>query len=144
MKTLQETAAEYAQDHNDVTQAYIDGYNAAKNAKKPKKEALDLGFVNSDYLRIITLWIDYKKERKSSYTQKGVEMAYKRLLKLSNGDVQTAAAIVEQSIANNYLGLFPLKDEKAVTYYNKQRQQQQGIDHMEGLARAILSGKPTL
>jgi hypothetical protein len=140
MKTLQETAAEYAQDHNDVKQAYIDGYNAAKK----KKKALDLGFVQGEFLQLMTLWIDYKNERKSSYTQKGVEMAYKRLLKLSNGDVQTATAIVEQSIANNYQGLFPLKDEKAVTYYNKQRQQQQGIDHMEGLARAILSGKPTL
>jgi hypothetical protein len=140
MKTLQETAAEYAQDHNDVKQAYIDGYNAAKK----KKKALDLGFVQGEFLQLMTLWIDYKNERKSSYTQKGVEMAYKRLLKLSNGDVQTATAIVEQSIANNYQGLFPLKDEKAVTYYNKQRQQQQGIDHMEGLARSILSGKPTL
>jgi hypothetical protein len=140
MKTLQETAAEYAQDHNDVKQAYIDGYNAAKK----KKKALDLGFVQGEFLQLMTLWIDYKNERKSSYTQKGVEMAYKRLLKLSNGDVQTATAIVEKSIANNYQGLFPLKDEKAVTYYNKQRQQQQGIDHMEGLARAILSGKPTL
>jgi hypothetical protein len=140
MKTLQDTAAEYAQDHNDVKQAYIDGYNAAKK----KKKTLDLGFVQCEFLSLMTLWIDYKTERKSSYTQKGIEMAYKHLLKLSNGDVQTATAIVEQSIANNYQGLFPLKDEKAVTYYNKQRQQQQGIDHMEGLARSILSGKPTL
>jgi hypothetical protein len=140
MKTLQDTAADYALSHTDVTQAYIDGYNAAIAAKRPKKQSLDLDFVDKRYIETVSIWINYKKERKCSYTQSGVKTMYKRLVELSRGDAQVAAAIVEQSIANNYQGLFPLKNERQLTNYTHQ---QRGIAKLEDLANAVLSGHPT-
>lgn len=37
-------------------------------------------------------------------------MAYKKLIKLSDNNPKVATEIVEQSLANNWAGLFKLKD----------------------------------
>lgn len=107
--TITEQAHEYALTHNDVRQAYIDGYNAAL-ASRAKKKDLDLSFVAPEFVPIIQKWLDYKKERKNAYTQRGAESMYKKLIDLSGGNPQTADAIVEQSVANNWQGLFELNN----------------------------------
>ena len=57
----------------------------------------------------ILQWLAYKKEKKQSYKPKGLEMLKKKLQALSNGNGVVAMQIVEQSMSNNYSGLFPLK-----------------------------------
>jgi len=57
-------------------------------------------------------WLEYKKARRESYkTDKSLKACYSKLVKLSNGDAAVAAEIVEQSMANNWQGLFPLKQD---------------------------------
>ena len=58
----------------------------------------------------ILQWLAYKKEKKQSYKPKGLEMLKKKLQALSNGNGDVAMQIVEQSMSNNYSGLFPLRE----------------------------------
>lgn len=56
-------------------------------------------------------WLQYRKERKlPKYTDTGLKRTITHLLNISANDEQTAILIVEQSISQNYQGLFPLKN----------------------------------
>ena len=80
-----------------------------KAVSKPASK-VDLSFVAPGYLEIFTEWLDYKRARRESYnTPMGLKKCYSHLLNLSSNDVGKAKLIVEQSIANNYAGLFELK-----------------------------------
>ena len=71
---------------------------------------IDLSFVDFEYLNSFELWLEYKKTKNQKYkTQKSLEICYKNLLTISNNDPDVARQIIENSIANNYSGLFPLK-----------------------------------
>lgn len=59
---------------------------------------------------VIIKWLEYKKEKRQTYKPRGLEAFKKRLMGLSGGDPVIANAIVEQSMANNYAGVFPLKN----------------------------------
>ncbi len=55
-------------------------------------------------------FLAYRKEMGKPFrTQQGIDQCYKRLLELSGGNPHTAIRIVEQSIANEWQGLFALK-----------------------------------
>ena len=56
-------------------------------------------------------WLEYKRQRRESYkSDMSLKACYEKLVRLANGDPLTAGLIVEQSIANNWAGLFELKD----------------------------------
>lgn len=57
-------------------------------------------------------WLAYKKERKEKYTPSGLDACIKRLERLSGNDSDIAMQIVEESMANNYAGLFALKEKQ--------------------------------
>ena len=59
--------------------------------------------------QVVQKWLAYKRERHQTYKPRGLEAMRRRLFDLSGGDPNTALAIVEQSMANNYAGIFPLK-----------------------------------
>lgn len=74
-------------------------------------ESFDFCFVDKEFSEVFFSWLDYKRERKEKYkTQRSIEQAYKRLYKLSEGSATTAKEIIEQSLANNWAGLFELKE----------------------------------
>lgn len=78
-----------------------------------KRKVLDLSFVECAFSEPFTVWLSYKEEIKDNYkTQRGVELAYKKLKKLSNANPDKAMQIVEESIERGWKGLFPLKDER--------------------------------
>lgn len=82
---------------------------AALKAKK-HSELPDTGFVSPEYAETFTAWLEYKRERRESYKSgKSLKAAYSKLLQLSGNDPAKASAIVEQSMANNWAGLFELK-----------------------------------
>ena len=56
----------------------------------------------------IAKWLSFKREKRQTYKPQGLKSMISRLAKLSNGDGELAMAIVEQSMSNNYAGLFPL------------------------------------
>lgn len=77
----------------------------------PKGEkTFDWSILPSEYIPIVKDWLAYKREKSQTYKPIGFKALCKNLLKLSNGDPETARRIVEQSMLNNYAGLFPLKN----------------------------------
>lgn len=63
----------------------------------------------------ITRWLAYKKERGQTYKPTGLKSFITRLGNLSGGNGEVALKIVEQSMANNYSGVFPLNSNRVVT-----------------------------
>lgn len=79
---------------------------------KPKesgKTELNFSIVQPEFGNVVLKWLTYKKERKQTYKQMGFNSFYNKLIKLSGGDPNIADMIVEQSMANNYQGIFELK-----------------------------------
>lgn len=105
----------------------IDNYGERNNAhaheiEKPKtaaqKPTPDLSFVAPEFMQVFTEWLAYKKERHETYkTPRSLRACYKRLTELADNDPLTAEKIIQQSFANNWAGLFALKNE---TQYGKQ------------------------
>lgn len=62
-----------------------------------------------EFGKVIQDWISYKTERHNTYTKTGFKTFVKKLIEYSNGEYEKAQEIVDTSIANNYLGIFPLK-----------------------------------
>ena len=84
---------------------------------KPKGyEQFNLDFISEDYKDIFYTWLNYKRERRERYmTQGSLETAYKRMLNLGNSDKTTVRLVVEQSIGNNWAGLFALREARKQT-----------------------------
>lgn len=80
--------------------------------KPKKKEIPDYDFVSPEYKEIFLDWLEYKRNRKQSYAdEKSIKVCYNKLVKLSQNNSEIARLIVEQSMANNWAGLFGLKNE---------------------------------
>lgn len=67
-------------------------------------------FEDKDMNNAMLKWLAYKREKKQTYKPRGIETLKTKLFNLSKGDGKIAMLIVEQSMSNNYSGLFPLKD----------------------------------
>lgn len=75
----------------------------------------DYSFVSDSYKTILEQWIKYKKSRNQMYkTQQTLEACYRNIIRLSGDNPLKAQLIIDQSIGNNYDGLFPLKEIKEV------------------------------
>lgn len=84
-----------------------------KESKLSSKKTYDLSFVDEKYMSTFTEWLEYKSERKEKYkTESSLKACYNRLLKLSGDNPKIAEEIVQQSIANNYAGLFEYREIK--------------------------------
>lgn len=76
-------------------------------------ELFDLAFISEEYKDTFFTWLNYKRERRERYkTQASLETAYKRLLNLGSNDAQLVKQVIEQSIGNNWAGLFALKSKQ--------------------------------
>lgn len=70
----------------------------------------DKEYIHPDFLESFEKWMIYKIERKESYkSESSKKLFYDKLIKLSNSNPITAKDIIEQSIANNWAGIFELK-----------------------------------
>jgi hypothetical protein len=68
--------------------------------------------IEPEFEKTFLRWLQYKRKRGESYKDKdSTFLAYKKLFKLSEGDLPKAKKIIEQSMANNWAGLFELKEE---------------------------------
>lgn len=88
--------------------------NDIKHQPKPKKTVEISDYGEYEPLREqITKWIEYKKARKESYKTEQSLMAFaKKLFTLSGGKPDIADQIIEQSMANNWAGIFELKQNQ--------------------------------
>lgn len=65
---------------------------------------------NQDFIKVWYKWVEFRKSLKKPYkTKEGTAAAYNKLLNLAGNDSVTAMAIINQSIENEWIGLFPLK-----------------------------------
>lgn len=99
---------------------YINIINKEKNKenKKRKSDALP-DYVSPDFAPIMRDWLAYKKERGQAYKARGLKACYTKLLTLSGSDPTRARAIIEQSMSNNYSGLFKLKNDNDNNYFRR-------------------------
>ena len=91
--------------------------------KEQYKEREYLSFLQKDFIPVVEKWLLYKKEKKQEYKgQTSINTFCKKLAEYSNGDAIIAEAIIEQSIANNWAGIFKLKNN------NNENKQRNGPD----------------
>ena len=85
-----------------------------KKTTKTKKEQPKILYTGKhEYLKAqIERWLEYKQSRKEMYkSPQSVLVCVKRLHELCGGDVSLAEKIIDQSIGNNWAGLFALKQQ---------------------------------
>ena len=87
-----------------------------RSVNKPKKSELDLSIVAPNMVEPVETWLAYKKEKGKMYKPIGFKNFYKKLCELSGSNPQTAMAIIEESMANNYDGIFPLRNNNNNNY----------------------------
>ena len=80
------------------------------SSKKKAKKSNEPIVIAPEMQEVVDTWLQYKKEKGQSYKPTGFSYFYKKLCKLSNNNPQVAMAIIEQSMSNNYAGIFPLKN----------------------------------
>lgn len=72
--------------------------------------------VNKDMAKVVIDWLEYKKERKETYkSDRSIKSFITKLQNLSGNDSAIAREIIEQSFANNYAGVFELKNKSNVS-----------------------------
>ena len=70
--------------------------------------------VESPWRELMRIWLEYKKARKEAYSSEmGAKACLTKLRNLSGNNPDTAQAIIDQSMANNWAGLFPLNDQNS-------------------------------
>ena len=91
-----------------------------RSINKPKKSQLDLSIVAPNMLEPVETWLAYKKEKAQSYKPTGFKTFYKKLCELSGNNPQVAMALIEQSMQNNYAGIFPLRNNNNNDNYGRE------------------------
>ena len=131
IQSNEKDTTEYDCIQTDTT-AYLTNTNTNTNTKfsnennkeKDKKESEiiipEVVSVSTPYAELNEAWgrwKDYKNARRERYSCSAAEeSAYRQLYSLSKGNAQLAMQIVEQSIANDWKGLYELKtDDNANT-----------------------------
>ncbi len=75
-----------------------------------KKNSFDYSFVEPDLQKPFEEWLKYKRSKNQMYKRQcDLELCYKKLKKFSDGNAEKATLIIEQSMTNNWSGLFELK-----------------------------------
>lgn len=83
-----------------------------KKSSGKRKKTLDLSAVEPSFQPIVADWLAYKSERGQTYRQRGFGAFYEKLQELSCGSADAARLIIHQSMANNWAGIFALKNKQ--------------------------------
>jgi len=91
----------------DNTQSKVE-YSKEDNNKENEYDKYNFGLFKQSCIK----WLKYKKERKETYkSETSINSFFNKLVKLSNNNPTIAAEIIEQSIANNWAGIFEIKNK---------------------------------
>lgn len=124
---------------NSSNSIYTDNIHTDKDSihsVHTKEKDWDLTFIVPEFVNCVTEWLLHKKAIKKGYkTVAGVKKMYNNLIKFSNNNPEIAQMIVDQSIANNWDGLFPLKSGCTTSRAQQQEQellekQRQSLERM--------------
>lgn len=89
--------------------------SCAKKRETPRlNQARFLSTLDAPWQEVMAAWLEYKRTRRESYrSELGATKCLTLLRNLSGDSAAVAAAIIDQSIANNWAGLFPLRTGSA-------------------------------
>lgn len=94
-----------------LQQAEIPQSKVKKSKVDKRKKEFDFSFIEDSFKDIFEIWLNYKSERNEKYkTQDSLHTCYNHLKKISYNNPETAKEIVEKSMANNWAGIFELKN----------------------------------
>ena len=109
---------------NNITDNKEESTHFVRTKEKTDTSNFNLTFISPDYSACVFEWLMHKRKIKKGYkTEAGIKKMYNALFRMSNGDASIAQMIIDQSIANNWDGLFPLKT--GTTTMSKVQQQEQ-------------------
>lgn len=101
-------------DNNIISNSSIDSNKSNReNSPKEKKFSIDkwAKAQESPWRELMLIWLEYKRTRKESYrSEVGAKKCLTLLRNLSGGNAEVAQQIIDQSMANNWAGLFALKE----------------------------------
>lgn len=103
----------------------------------------ELPFHSEDFRQAWEEWLQFRKEsRFKKYVPTGLKKTFTHLVAISGKDERTAIKIIEQSVSQNWQGLFPLKQQiNASSTSNTQRKFSR---HEAGIASALADLKDNL
>ena len=107
----------YVQTHNKYSSTNSSTNNSIKKESKREKntetsyDAILSAIEDEDLKKTYIEFIKMRKLIKKPLTDRGLELLIGKLEKLAPGNIAMQKAILEQSIMNNWQGVFPLKDE---------------------------------
>lgn len=80
-------------------------------------------FKEPEFIQKWEEWMQYRKERKlPKYVPSGLTKTWANLYNISSGDISIACAIIDQSISQNWQGLFQLKNNGTIARNIKQNE----------------------
>lgn len=83
--------------------------NMAK--RNVKENGVQIPFNDQAFIDKWQEWLQYRRERRlPAYVPTGLKITFTKLLKDSQNDPKIAIRIIDQSIGNNWQGLFPVKN----------------------------------
>jgi hypothetical protein len=111
-KAKSEANTEYEDEYESEAVIEVKNTDAVKKKKEPREEIVNPFGVSG--AKIWDAWKSYKRDEhgKSYKSAKTEQQAINQLYDLSGGNPETALKIVQQSIANQWQGLFELKTIK--------------------------------
>lgn len=136
--------------HPIATQSQVNKSKVKEIKEKESKENKKRDFLEKQFEEIFFKWIEYKKERKESYKSlKSEEVFYNKLLELANYSPFEAEQIINQSIANNWAGIFPIKNNNLknlnnATTTSNPNDRRSGVERLNKLAGEFLQNNPNL
>lgn len=84
-----------------------------KDINKKSNTKIDISFFDDKWLDVWEVWLQFKNKIKKSYKTDISEMAaFNKLKLLSDNNQDKAKKIIQQSIENDWVGFFELKEEK--------------------------------
>ena len=94
-----------------TTVAHTIDVTKEKSKEQSKEREVVWPFESEEFKTMWGIWIQERKDRGyKKLTPRGEQAALHDLQEISGGDEQTAIKIIKQSIAKNWQGLFPLKN----------------------------------
>jgi len=103
----------YINPHTKVEYIILDKIIPKETKPKPPKAVDDIpldefSFIPLDWKPLVKEWAEFRKSIRKPI--KSLERSFSQILKLSNNNIEVAKKIIEQSIDNEWQGLFELKN----------------------------------
>lgn len=147
---------QYTDQYTDRTPTSTPTSTKNKKEKKEKKEkeynspyyppkgyeSFDFSFLEMEYWETFIDWLAYKRERKEKYkSQKSLEVCFRQMLSLSGNSPEIAARIVDQSIGNNWAGLFELKQKGGINEHQSTSSKHESYARKQHAANTLVAAQ---